>query len=112
LVGGTLTTSPTTGNPVLTGQQPLVVTVRLEKITEPTLALSVGADETSVALLGRFGSHAAPLQRPSGVHYRSKAALVLDGRPGSLELRQAFPAQSEGDEAVFGERFLALWRSQ
>lgn len=100
-----------TGNRRSAPPTPLPVTVRLATTTDPRLTDLAGADSADLTLIGRWGPLTAPTTRPSSLRWGMKAPLTLDGQPGTLTLKLAYPDEDLHREAQFGGRFLATWRT-
>lgn len=98
-------------NPVPSPATPLPVTVRLTTTTDPRLADLAGADSADLTLVGRWGPLTAPTNRPPSLRWGMQAPLVLDGQPGTLTLKLAYPDEDLHREAQFGARFVAVWRA-
>lgn len=109
--GAGLVKNPATGNDVPAPGTPLTVPVRLTATADPRIRDSVGADTAEVVLIGRWGSLLAPQGRPSGVAWGSSSPLTLDGQPGTLTLKLAYPDADLATETVYGARFLAVWNA-
>lgn len=100
-----------TGNRRSAPPTPLPVTVRLATTTDPRLTDLAGADSADLTLIGRWGPLTAPTTRPDALRWGMKAPLTLDGQPGTLTLKLAYPDEDLHREAQFGGRFLATWRT-
>jgi hypothetical protein len=90
---------------------PIPTPARLTATTDPRIRETVGADAAEVALIGRWGSLTAPTDRPADVAWGSSSPLTLDGQPGTLTIKLAFPDPDLWRETQFGSRFLAVWRT-
>ncbi|WP_394649573.1 hypothetical protein [uncultured Deinococcus sp.] len=99
------------GNDIPTPGTPHPVSARLTATTDPRIRDEVGADTADVVLIGRWGTLEHPLPRPAGVTWGSTSPLDLDGQPGTLTVTLAYPDPDLAQEAQFGSRFLATWRS-
>lgn len=99
------------GNPVPAPGQPLDVPARLTATTDPRIRETVGADQAEIVLIGRWGTLEHPQGRPAGVGWGSRSPLELDGQPGTLTLKLAWPDEDLATETQFGSRFLAIWRT-
>lgn len=98
-------------NPVPSPTTPLPVTVRLATTTDPRLTDLAGADRADLTLIGRWGPLTAPTTRPPSLRWGMQAPLALDGQPGTLTLKLAYPDEDLHREAQFGARFVAVWRA-
>lgn len=107
--GAGLVKHPATGNDMPAPGTPLTVLTRLTATADPRIRDTVGADAAEVVLIGRWGSLQAPQGRPAGVTWGSTSPLVLDGQPGTLTLKLAYPDADLATETVYGARFLATW---
>lgn len=99
------------GNRIPAPGTPHPVSARLTATTDPRIRDEVGADAADVVLIGRWGTLEHPLPRPAGVTWGSTSPLDLDGQPGTLTVTLAYPDPDLAQEAQFGSRFLATWRS-
>ena len=110
----TLPGAPTTdalGNPKRGAGAPLPVSVRLAATDDPAVRELSGADTSTLAITGRWGTLANPGGKPAALDWGSSARLTLDGQPGVLTLRVAYPDPDPVSEAIFGQRFAATWRA-
>lgn len=110
-VEGQLTEDPVTGNWEPGPGQPLHVPVRLSATVDPKVREMVGADVAEVAFVGRWGDLLTPLSKPPGVFWGSASPLTVDGQPGQLTLKLAYPDPDSAQELVLGSRFIALWKA-
>lgn len=99
------------GNDIPARGQSQQVSARLTATTDPRIRDSVGADSADLVLIGRWGTLEHPQGRPNGVHWGSTSPLELDGQPGTLTLKLAWPDSDLAAEQQFGSRFLAVWRT-
>lgn len=99
------------GNRVPGPGQPLPVSARLTATTDPRVRETVGADKAEIVLVGRWGTLEHPQGRPAGVNWGAQSPLELDGQPGTLTLKLAWPDEDLATEQQFGARFLAVWRT-
>lgn len=109
---GTLIEDPSTGNLRSGPGMPFEVPVRLIASTDPRIRDAAGADDAEIVLIGRWGTLAAPTGRPAGVGWGRTSPLVLDGQPGTLTIKLAYPDSDLWREVQFGARFLAVWTSR
>lgn len=103
---------PDTGNQVPAPGENLQVPVRLHATTDPRVADMVGADTAEVVLVGRWGTLDAPQARPAGVRWGNSSPLTLDGQPGTLTVKLAYPDSDLAQEQQFGARFVAVWSTR
>lgn len=108
-VPGPLVTDPHTGNRLPGPGTTLTVPVRLEATADPQAREAVGADSATVVLFGRWGQAGEPLPWPGGVHWGSSSPLTLQGQPGTLTVRLAWPDADPVQSLIHGEPFLAIW---
>lgn len=102
---------PDTGNQVAAPGEDLAVSARLSASADPRVRDMVGADTAEVVLLGRWGTLDDPRARPAGVRWGSSSPLMLDGQPGTLTVKLAYPDSDLAQEQQFGARFVAVWRT-
>lgn len=110
-VEGQLIEDPVTGNWEPSPGQPLHVPVRLNPTADPKIREMVGADVAEVAFVGRWGDLLTPLDKPVGVFWGSTSLLTVDGQPGVLTIKLAYPDADTAQELVLGGRFVALWKA-
>lgn len=109
--GTGLVQDPDTGNWLPAPGAALTVPARLHATADPRVRDMAGADAAEVVLIGRWGSLDAPQARPEGVQWGSESPLTLDGQPGTLTVKLAYPDADLHQEVQFGARFVALWRA-
>ena len=107
--GTGLVQDPDTGNWLPAPGAALTVPARLHATADPRVRDMAGADAAEVVLIGRWGSLDAPQARPEGVQWGSESPLTLDGQPGTLTVKLAYPDADLHQEQQFGARFVALW---
>ncbi|GAA5513642.1 hypothetical protein Dcar01_02386 [Deinococcus carri] len=108
---GPLVEDPRTGNVSPSPGVPLTLPARLEATTDPQARDAVGADTATVVLFGRWGKAGEPQPWPDGVRWGSTCPLTLQGQPGTLTVRLAWPDADPVQSLIHGEPFLATWRS-
>lgn len=108
---GPLVRDPRTHNMVPGPGVPLPVQARLEATADPQVREAVGADTASVVLFGRWGPAGQPQDRPEGVRWGSAAPLALQGQPGTLTVRLAWPDPDPVQTLIHGAAFVAVWSS-
>lgn len=108
---GDLERDSRTGNMVPGASVSVTASARLTPASDPKVRDMVGADVAEVALIGRWGTLLDPKQRPPGVAWGSTSPLILDGQPGTLTIKLAYPDPDVLQERVLGQRFIASWRS-
>lgn len=104
-----LVKNPVNGNDMPAPGTLLTLPARLTATADPRIRDTVGADSAEVVLIGRWGSLSAPRTRPLGVKWGSKTPLTLDGQPGTLTIKLAYPDADLATEEVYGARFLCTW---
>lgn len=102
---------PATGNHLPAPGIPFPVQARLHATADPRVRDMAGADSADVVLVGRWGTLDAPQARPAGVRWGSRSPLTLDGQPGTLTVKLAYPDSDLAQEQQFGARFVAVWRT-
>lgn len=110
-VAGPLVKDPRTGNLRPGAGQAVSVPVRLFASADPAIRDLVGADAASVAFVGRWGTLLDPQGKPAGVNWGLSSPLVVDGQPGTLTIKLAYPDADTVQEVVLGARFVALWKA-
>ncbi|KQR40751.1 hypothetical protein [Deinococcus sp. Leaf326] len=108
---GPLVQDPKTHNMVPGAGVPLPTLARLEATADPQIREAVGADTASVVLFGRWGPAGQPQARPVGVRWGSKAPLTLQGQPGTLTVKLAWPDPDPVQTLIHGAAFIAVWSS-
>lgn len=110
-VPGPLVRDPRTHNMVAGSGVLLPVQARLEATADPQIREAVGADTASVVLFGRWGPAGQPQDRPEGVRWGSTASLALQGQPGTLTVKLAWPDPDPVQTLIHGAAFIAVWSS-
>lgn len=108
---GGLVQDPKTKNWKPGSGTPITIDVRLVSSSDPVIRETVGADVSQVALVGRWGSLLEPKSRPSKLVWGESSPLIISGQPGTIVLKQSYPDEDLFTEQQYGERFLAVWRS-
>ena len=108
---GPLVKDPVSKNMVASPGWPLGLSARLEATTDPQVRDAVGADTATVVLFGRWGVAGHPRDWPVGLHWGSSSPLELQGQPGVLTLKLAWPDADPVKPFIHGAPFVATWRA-
>jgi len=109
---GPLVKDPVSKNMVASPGEPLRASARLEATTDPQVRDAVGADTATVVLFGRWGTAGHPSAWPVGLHWGSSSSLELQGQPGVLTIKLAWPDADPIQTQIFGAPFIAIWRAR
>ena len=86
---------------------PINVWARMASTNDPAIRSQIGANDTEVALIARWGTLPLPTVRPPGVEWGTTSPLTIQGTAGTLTVRMPWPEAHSPD----GEAFLAVWNS-